>query len=62
MLQIKFEIGPSKTKRAFNYHWKGMGLRSRGLKVIRPPFGNWDKEPKFCSKPEIRGSIPIKLI
>ena len=63
MLQIKFEIGSSTIKRAFNYDWKGMGVRSKGAKRLFPPlFSNWDKEPKFCSNPEVRSSIPIKLI
>jgi len=35
MLQIKFEIGPSKIKRAFNYDWKGMGVRNKGVRKGR---------------------------
>jgi len=38
MLQIKFEIGPSKIKRAFNYDWKGMGVRNKGAKRSFAPL------------------------
>jgi len=32
MLHIKFEIGPSKITWGFNYDWKGMGVRNKGVK------------------------------
>jgi len=38
MLQIKFEIGPSKIKRAFNYGWKDMGVRNKGAKRSFAPL------------------------
>jgi len=38
MLQIKFETGPSKITRAFNYHWKGMGVNNKGAKWSFDPL------------------------
>jgi len=38
MLQIKFEIGPSKMKRASKYDWKGMGVRNKGSKRSFAPL------------------------
>ena len=37
-ISLKFQIGSSKKARAFNYHWKGMGVRMREKTVIRHPF------------------------
>ena len=36
---ISLKLGLQKKARAFNYHWKGMGVRMRGKTVIRHLFG-----------------------
>ena len=38
MLQIKFEIEPSKITRGFNYDWKGMDVRNKGVKWSFAPL------------------------
>ena len=38
MLQIKFEIGPSKITRDFNYDWKGMGVHNKAAKWSFAPL------------------------
>jgi len=37
-IQHKFEIGPSRKARAFNYHWKCVGVRMRRKAVNRHPI------------------------
>jgi len=39
---ISLKLGLQKKARAFNYDWKGMGVRKGRKQSFIPRFGNWD--------------------
>jgi len=59
--KISLKLGPKKHGHLITIDWAWAPAWGE-KRSFAPPFANWNYEPKFSSKSEVRSLIPIKLI